>query len=733
MSSTELAQVTGSIEKILYKDGDSGFSVISVKVSTSESIMATGALIDVFQGETITLHGAWTVHPKFGRQFTIKDYSTKTPCTKSGIEKYLASGLIKGIGPKFAEKLVARFGEKTLEVIDTNPELLGTVPGVGPKKVEAIRQAWVDQKEISNVMVFLRSKDVSTAFAVKIFKTYGNQAVNIISRNPYRLIDDVWGVGFKSADQIALKLGLEPNSPQRVKAGFIHAINEATNFGHLYLDLESAKKQTIELLALDQTVDTTPLLKQALTELYSDDKIKLLSHDEKHFITLPHCYNAERGIAKKIKTLAATPASSFLEIDLQKIYGKLRLPDSRGIELNEEQQRGIMACFQNKITIITGGPGTGKTTLVKKLLELLDECNVSIRLAAPTGRAAKRMFEGTGRSTETIHRLLGFAPGMSGFTHNEQNALSLDYLILDEASMIDVFLMHSLLKAMPQRGHLILLGDVDQLPSVGAGNVLCDLIDSGVCAVTRLAHIFRQAQDSMIIVNAHRVNRGEFPTTSIPEAKNDFIYIRNDDPEELMGTLHSLYKKRLPMLGIKLDDAIVLSPMNRGTAGNVRINQELQEILNPAKAGGVEIQRFGQLYRENDRVMQIRNNYEKFIFNGDIGSIKAIDASDHKVTITFGERDLEYEFTELNEITLAYAISIHKSQGSEFGAVIIPIFTQHFVLLQRNLIYTAITRAKRLCILVGQSRAIAMAIGNNKSLKRNTFLKEFLTTNLEAR
>ena len=732
MTNTDLAEISGSIEKIIYKDGDSGFSVISVKVSPRESITAAGVLADIFQGETITLHGTWTNHPKFGRQLAVKEYATKVPATTSGIQKYLSSGLIKGIGPKFAEKLVQTFGAKTLEIIDNNPALLSSVPGVGPKRAEAIRQAWIDQKEISNVMLFLRSKDVSTAFAVKIFKTYGNQAINIISRNPYRLIDDVWGVGFKSADQIALKLGLAPHSPDRVKAGFINAINEASGLGHLYLQLEAAKKQTLELLELDSQVDTTTLLKQALTELYSDEKIKLISHNDQHFITLPQNYYAERGVAKKIKTLIATHAAK-MDIDLQKLYNQLRLPDSRGIELNEDQQRGIMACFQNKITIITGGPGTGKTTLVKKLLELLDECHVTIRLAAPTGRAAKRMFEGTGRSTETIHRLLEFMPGTVGFNRNEQNALTLDYLIVDEASMIDTFLMHALLKAMPQRGHLIMLGDVDQLPSVGAGNVLHDLIDSGVCTVVRLTHIFRQAQDSLIIVNAHRVNRGEFPTTSLPNAKNDFIYISKEAPEELMGTLHMLYKKRLPMLGIKPEDAMVLAPMNRGTAGNTRINQELQEILNPAKPGSVEIQRFGQLYRVNDRVMQIRNNYEKFVFNGDIGTITQINEEEQKVTITFGERELDYEFTELNEVTLAYAISIHKSQGSEFGAVIIPIFTQHFVLLQRNLIYTAITRAKRLCILVGQGRAIAMGIKNNKSFKRNTFLKEFLTTDLEAR
>lgn len=732
MTSPDLTEITGSIEKIIYKDADSGFSVIMVKVTSSESVTAAGVLADIFQGETITLHGTWSNHPKFGRQLTVKDYATKMPVTTSGIQKYLASGLIKGIGPKFAEKLVQRFGDKTLEIINDNPALLGSVPGVGPKRAESIRQAWIDQKEVANVMIFLRSKDVSTAFAVKIFKTYGNQAINIISRNPYRLIDDVWGVGFKSADQIALKLGLEPNSVERVKACFIHSINEAMGIGHLYQELDAAKKQTIELLALPND-DITSLLKQALTELFADGKIKLISHDEQHFIALPQCYNAERNVAKKLKVLTTTPATVTADIDLQKLYTQVRAPDTRGVELNEDQQRGIMSCLQSKVAIITGGPGTGKTTLVKKLLELLDECRVSVRLAAPTGRAAKRMFEGTGRSSETIHRLLEFTPGSVGFNRNEQNALSLDFLIVDEASMIDIFLMNALLKAMPQRGHLILLGDVDQLPSVGAGNVLQDIIDSATCSVIRLTHIFRQAQDSLIIVNAHRVNRGEFPTTSIPNTKNDFIFISQDAPEQLMGTLHTLYKKRLPMLGIKPEDAMVLAPMNRGTAGNIRINQELQEVLNPAKPGSVEIQRFGQMYRQGDRVMQIRNNYDKFVFNGDIGTIVNINTEDQKVIVAFGERELDYEFTELNEVTLAYAISIHKSQGSEFGAVIIPIFSQHFVLLQRNLIYTAITRAKRLCILVGQSKAIAMGIRNNKSLKRNTFLKEFLTTSLEAR
>ncbi|MFH1831545.1 MAG: ATP-dependent RecD-like DNA helicase [bacterium] len=755
--SKELTQLCGTIEKVVYKSAESGFSVFSLKVSSSETVMAKGCLPEVFQGEEVFLSGTWGFHPKFGRQFDVQECQAKAPSSVLGIRKYLASGLIKGIGPKFAERIVAVFGERTLDIIDKQSHRLLEVEGIGNGRADIISKAWQDQKEISKVMLFLRERDVSASFAVKIFKTYGNKAIELIQANPYRLVEDIWGIGFKSADQIALKLGLKPDSLDRIKAGIIHIITSATGDGHLYVVVEELKKEVITLLDLSvktsagsSAVNCYELINKALFDLHTQDKVKLITYQEKHYLTLPQFYYSEKGIAQKIQKLLSYRdellSPDRTPIDIDEIYQKLRAGqvnasasannlenNKNNIFLNEDQQRGIIACLQSKITIITGGPGTGKTTLIKQLLEVFDGQRLRYRLAAPTGRAAKRMFESTGRNTETLHRLLEFTPGFMSFARNEQNALSLDYLVVDEASMIDVFLMHSILKALPERGRLVLIGDIDQLPSVGAGNVLKDLIMSEKVAVIRLAQVFRQAQDSMIIVNAHNINKGEFPVSAGPESKRDFFYLKQQEPEEFFPLLHTIYKKRFPALGIHPDNTVVLVPMNRGTIGTQRINQELQMILNPEKPGEKTVSRFGQVYRIGDRVMQIRNNYEKFVFNGDMGKIKEIDQEDQKILIEFGERTLDYDFSELNELTLSYAISIHKSQGSEFDAVIIPIFMQHFILLQRNLIYTAITRAKKLCILVGQSKAIAMGIKNGKGVTRLTFLKEFLTTDLQAR
>lgn len=726
----EMDELCGTIDKVIYKSAENGFAVFSLKSAGSE-IIARGFLPELHQGEQVNLKGAWIFHPKFGRQFEVKECSAKLPSSVIGIQKYLSSGLIKGIGPKFAEKLVKKFGEKTLEIIDQDPEKLYEVEGVGEKRALMIVQAWQDQKEISKVMVFLRSKDVSASFAVKIFKTYGNEAIVKIQENPYRLVDDIWGIGFKSADQIALKMGLAVDSLERIKACFCYLITEASSNGHLYIQVQDAKEEAVKLLNLEAE-SCQEQLKNALTELFEQDKIKLISHEEKHYITLPQFYYSEKGIANRILKLLERGAEDR-RFNIDQIYNKIRQPDSRGLELNEDQQKGILACLLSKIAIITGGPGTGKTTLIKKLLEVLEENRIRFRLAAPTGRAAKRMFESTGRNTETLHRLLEFSPQNMGFARNEQNALELDFLIIDEASMVDVFLMHSVLKALPQRASLLLIGDVDQLPSVGAGNVLNDLISSNKIETVRLTQIFRQAQDSLIIVNAHRVNHGEFPTSSIPGSKKDFVYLKEDLPENVFPLLHKIYESKLKQLGINPSDAIVLVPMNRGTVGTARLNQELQTILNPANDESKQVMQFGQVFKIGDRVMQIKNNYDKFVFNGDIGKILDIDRTEQKIIVSFGERDLEYDFAELNELTLSYAISIHKSQGSEFQAVIIPIFMQHFVLLQRNLIYTAITRAKRLCILIGQARAIAMGIKNDKGIERTTFLKEYLTSDLQAR
>lgn len=737
----EIIEIIGSVEKVIFRSGEDGFVIFSVKLNSSNDIIAKGYLPNLQEGAKVTLNGSWQFNPKYGRQFDVKECTTNLPSSAQGIEKYLASGMIKGIGPKFAQRMVKKFGEQTLEIIDQNPDKLYEVEGVGEKRIEQIVTAWKEQKEISQVMVFLRSKDVSASFAVKIYKAYGNDSIQKIQQNPYQLIDDVWGVGFKSADKIALKLGLAIDSIERIKAAFAFTISEGSGIGHLYVDLDESRKKVIELLELD-TSSVQERLKEALYDLYTQDKIKLISTKGKHFITLPQFYHSERGIAKRVKYLLeyanTQQGSTRLGFDIDKIYNKMRVGNAQdsnafGIELNDDQQRGILTCLQNKITIITGGPGTGKTTLVRNLITILEDYNVRFKLAAPTGRAAKRLFESTGRSSETLHRLLEFTPASMGFSRNEQNALQLDILIIDESSMIDVFLMHAVLKAMPANASLVLIGDIDQLPSVGAGNVLNDLINSEKIPVIRLTQIFRQAQDSMIIVNAHKVNHGEFPSSATTGTKRDFVYLKQAEPEDAIEALKEIYLKRLPALHINSDDSIVLVPMNRGVVGTQRINQELQKLLNPSNDLDKQVLVFGNLYKVADRVMQIRNNYEKFVFNGDIGKISDINKTDQKVFINFGDRFLEYDFTELDEIVHAYAISIHKSQGSEFAAVIIPIFMQHFILLQRNLIYTAITRAKKMCILMGQAKAIAMGIRNAKGVQRLTFLKEFLTTDLEAR
>jgi exodeoxyribonuclease V alpha subunit len=723
-------ELIGTVDRFLFQSDDNGFSVFVLALSQTESVTIKGYAPGIHAGEYVTVAGSWVMHPKFGKQFEAQRCTASPPTSTAGLIRYLSSGLIKGIGPVYAEKLVNHFGSTVLEVIDKEPHRLAQVTGIGPGRVTKIINGWKDQKEISSIMVFLQDKNISPSYALKIYKQYGQNAINVVQENPYRLADDIWGIGFKIADQIALNLGIAQNSPERIRAGILYAITTAIGNGHLYVELEELRTTTAKLIEVDlMSIETT--IKQALHTLYNQEKIKLISHEGNHYITLSQYYYSERGIASKIKRLQEYPVTHTF--DIEAVYAQLRAPkNERDIMLNEEQQQGIMACLQHKVTIITGGPGTGKTTLIKALLNILDANKLVYKLAAPTGRAAKRITEGTGRQAATLHRLLEFDFATHSFTHNENNALQLNFLIVDEASMIDVFLGHALLKALPLHAHVLLIGDVDQLPSVGAGNFLNDLIASKKVTSVRLQQIFRQAQDSLIITNAHRINNGEFPVSYAPDAKQDFVFIKEDNPEMVSQHLRTIYTQKLARYGIAKQDAIVLVPMNRGAVGTQALNHSLQEILNP-NTQGATVARHGTTFKVRDRVMQIRNNYDKFVFNGDIGTIEAIDPAEQKIMVNFYDKPMEYEFSELDELVLAYAVTIHKSQGSEYAAAIIPIFMQHFALLQRNLIYTAITRAKKLCIFIGQTKAVGMAIRNNKGVERTTFLQEFLTTDLEAR
>ncbi len=726
----QTATLHGTVERIIFHNAENGFTVLVLQSSNRQTTTVKGYLPSIHPGEQVNLEGAWIMHPKFGKQFEVSQCTAQVPNSIVGLKKYLSSGLIKGIGPVYAEKLVNRFGEQVLEIIDKEPHRLHEISGIGPKRVERIITAWQDQKEISNIMIFLQEKNISPAYATKIYKKYGAQSISVVAENPYRLADDIWGIGFKIADKIAQNMGFEHDSVKRIRSGVLFTLSEIVNAGHLYIEVDELKKKATSLLELEQET-IAQKLKLALHDLYNSEKIKLITHNDKHYVGLSSYYFSEKGVANKLRRLLEYPSSH--QFDLDQIYKQLRVATEKNdIALNEDQQRGILNCLQNKVSVITGGPGTGKTTLIKKLLNILDSHNVTYRLAAPTGRAAKRITEGTGRPATTLHRLLEFDMSIMGFARNEQNALSLDFLIIDEASMIDIFLGHALLKAAPLAAHVVFIGDIDQLPSVGAGNFLHDLIASNKIPCTRLINIFRQAQDSLIIINAHRINNGEFPHSYLPEARRDFLFIKEENPELVPAHLEHIMTKELPKFGITPDESIVLVPMNRGSVGTQKLNYDLQGILNPRQTEH-QISHAGSIFKIGDRIMQIRNNYDKLVFNGDIGTIETIDLQERELFVRYFERLVEYDFSELDELVLAYAITIHKSQGSEYAAAIVPLFMQHFTLLKRNLIYTAITRAKKLCIFIGQPKAIAMAVKNNKERARKTFLQDFLTTDLTCR
>ena len=700
------------VEHITYQNEKNGWSVMKVKVKGYDNLVTlTGSLLDVPVGSVLLVDGDWRVDPKYGQQFVAQSWTEVMPATLYGIEKYLGSGLVKGIGPAYAKAIVSRFGLETIDVIENDIERLLEVPRLGKKRMEKIRDSWEKQKDIKEVMVFLQGHGVSTAFAAKIYRKYEKESIAKVKENPYQLADDIWGIGFKTADSIASKMGYEKNDPRRCRSGILYALNELAEEGHVYAEPEQLVEAATKLLEAEET----PVCKALASMMEAKDVIA-----DNDVVYLPPFYHAENGSAKRLQSLLAdtTLSNSDIAAEPEAEYGV----KSGGIVYDEVQQAAIQKALDSKVMVLTGGPGTGKTTTTQGIIAAFKARHMSILLAAPTGRAAKRMTEATGMEAKTIHRLLEYNP-MDGYKRNDENPLEGDALIVDECSMIDILLFYNLMKAIPSNMRLILVGDIDQLPSVGAGNVLRDIIDSQQIPVVRLTRIFRQAQSSWIVMNAHAINAGQFPNIK-NGLDSDFFFINQEDADEMVKLIIGLVRDRLPKkYGYPPKEIQVLTPMQRGTVGAGNLNIELQNALNPT---GPSLARGGYTFRQGDKVMQIRNNYDKNVFNGDIGYITAVDTNERTLTVTFDSRLVEYDITELDEIVLAYAVTIHKSQGSEFPVVVMPVTMKHFVMLQRNLIYTGITRAKKICVLVGTTKALAYAIKQNTVSKRNTKLKERL-------
>ena len=721
------------VERITYQNADNGYTVLKCAVKSAQDLVTVvGIMPETHVGSVLALEGFWKVDAKYGRQFSVEKFEETLPATVYGIEKYLGSGLIKGVGPKFARRIVEKFGKDTLDVIEENPEALIEVEGIGRVRVERIKKSWEEQKEIKNIMLFLQGHEVSTSHATKIFKTYGSDSISVVQENPYRLADDIWGIGFKTADTIAEKMGIEKDRFIRLRSGILYTLNKLSENGHCYAVREQLIRTAGQLLEVEEAE-----LEITLDEmLRTEDVIR-----EEDAIYLPPFFFSETGCAKRLLKLLMAERRVKMDLDavMERVMGRterdqetdtaddadvaphrMQEEETLGqITYDEVQLEAIRVAVSSKVMVLTGGPGTGKTTTTMGIIAAYRAAGCKIILAAPTGRAAKRMSEATGMEAKTIHRLLEYKPP-EGYQRKEENPLEGDVLILDECSMIDIMLMYNLLKALPAHMTLIMVGDTDQLPSVGAGNVLGDIISSERIPVVRLSRIFRQAQGSRIVMNAHRINKGE-QIDMRGGRDSDFFFAAKETNGEVVELVVKYCTENLPRYYHvdALQDIQVLTPMQRGVCGAANLNQVLQEAMNP---GSILLRRGGMQYRLHDKVMQIRNDYDKEVFNGDIGVINHVDMEERELTVNFDGREVVYDVSELEELTLAYATTIHKSQGSEYPIVVMPFTMSHYVMLQRNLLYTGVTRAKKILVLVGEKKAVWYAIKNETTADRNTKL-----------
>ncbi|MDD3579505.1 MAG: ATP-dependent RecD-like DNA helicase [Desulfobacca sp.] len=721
--SDDLATLAGQVERISYTDPVSHFTVARLQTKgRPDLVTVVGPLTGIQEGEQLRLKGRWAVHPRFGEQFQVVWWTSVVPATAAGIQKYLGSGFIHGIGPELAARLVKQFGAQTLDIIDNTPKRLQEVPGIGSKRAAQIQAAWETQKDIREVMLFLQEHGVGVAYATKIYKQYGSQAIQVVSDNPYQLATEVYGIGFLTADRLAARLNIDRQSPARLAAGLLYSLDQLAKQGHVYAPRKLLITKAQELLESEG-----PALEAALESQVQEGHlvIERLEGGETAIYRKPF-FVAETGIAQLLARLRAGPGLERpLALDQALEWAQKR----RRLKLSAEQAQAVTAALTEKVLVITGGPGTGKTTIISCITDIYRSLGARVTLLAPTGRAAKRLSEATGSEASTIHRCLEFSPQTGGFRRNAGDPLKTDVVVVDEVSMVDTILMYHLLKALPAVARLILVGDAHQLPSVGPGNVLKDLLDSGVIPVVQLREIYRQARQSLIVINAHRINQGQFPIMPPQPQTADFFFLEIDDPEILRDRLLEIVAHRLPRrYGFNpVRDIQVLTPMHRGVVGVQNLNQELQKQINQ---NPVIWQGGGRMFKLHDKIMQLRNNYDKEVFNGDIGLVSGYDAENNLLRVNFEGRQVSYEPAEWDEITLAYAVSVHKAQGNEFPAVVIALTTHHYLMLQRNLIYTAITRGKRLVVLLGSKKALSMAIRNDRPLKRYSGLAARLRQSL---